>query len=524
MALTAALPAPARWLGLPAIGAALICALPALAVLGMSVWAVSIGRADLLDPQLAPAIAGTVILVIVGTLTATILGVSAAWLVSQYQFPGRDQWAWLLVLPLAAPAYVLAYAYGALTGPMGAVPVGLSGLTGAAFVYTIAFYPYVYLAARAAFTAQSVCAGEAARTLGANPMRALFRVSLPMAWPAIAAGAALAAMEIGADYGAAAYFGAQTLSTDLFRAWLSHDNLDQALVLAGLLLSGSVVFLAVERFARGKRAFAGGSIRWRTPTRPNLQGVGALAAFGFCAALVSLGLIIPAAWLVRLAAFAPPEGLGHLGAALFNTLWLAGVAAVVTLALAAAIAWGARQRFGFVGLAAASMGYAAPGAVMALGGLLAMGAAREWGLFGGLSAGAAFGMLIWIYAARFAAAGIGPMDAGLHAVTPNLVNAARSLGAWRWRRITAVEAPIAAPGVFAAALIVFVEALKELPATLILRPFDFDTLAVTAHAYAADDRLNAAAPPALLILAAGLGPVALLMRGLAKARAGAQSA
>jgi iron(III) transport system permease protein len=207
---------------------------------------------------------------------------------------------------------------------------------------------------------------------------------------------------------------------------------------------------------------------------------------------------------------------------LANTLTLSALGAGVALALAFIIALGARRTAGGIGMTAASIGYAAPGAVMALGGLMAMGVALDAGLVGGLGAMAAVAMLIWIYAARFAAAGVGPIAAGLNAATPNLIAAARTLGADRARRAITIEAPIAAPALLAAALMLFVEILKELPATLILRPFDFDTLAVVAHSYAADDRLNAAALPALLIFAAGLFPVMLLTRGIARARAGAR--
>jgi iron(III) transport system permease protein len=525
MALTPASAAPAfglkRW-SLAALAAALICATPALFVLAQAVAAVLTGRARLDEPQVAPALAGTVILVVVGTTAATLLGTVAAFLTSQCRFPGRGLLSWMLVLPLAAPAYVLAYAYGALTGPLGPFPIGLSGLIGAGFVYVIGFYPYAYLAARAAFALQSVCAVEAARSLGASSGQALMRVTLPLAWPAIGAGAALIGMEIAADYGAAAYFGAQTLSTDLFRAWYAHTNLDQALLLAGLLLSGALGLLLIERALRGQARAAGGSTRWRTPHPHALTGVAALAATGFCALLSGLGAVIPLCWLVRLAAFGPADQIDRLIGPLINSVGLAAAGAACAFVLAVVIARSARRHGGDLAASAGSIGYAAPGAVMALGGLMAMGLAADFGLAAGVGAAAALIMLIWIYAARFAAAGVGPIGAGLNAATPNLMAAARTLGAGRVRSVLQVEAPIAAPALLAAALLLFVEILKELPATLILRPFDFDTLAVIAHSYAADDRLNAAALPALLIVAAGLAPVIVLTRGIARARAGAR--
>jgi iron(III) transport system permease protein len=502
--------------------ATIVCAAPALAVLIQAGFVIAERGAALTDPLLLDAVWGTVALVVFGAAGATILGASAAWLISHCHFPGHGVLSWALVLPLAAPAYVLAYAYGALTGPLGPVPIGLSGGVGAVFVYTIAFYPYVYIAARAAFATQSVCAVEAARSLGASPWRALITITGPLAWPAIAAGAALCAMEISADYGAASYFGATTLSTAVFRAWNGHADTGLAVQIAAILLVGAGVLMLGERRLRGARAFSGGSTRWRETPSLILGGWKGLAASGFCIGLVMAGVGLPVVWLIRLAAFGPPDQWQTLLDPLGNTLVLATMAAIATLAVSALIAMHARRRFGNVAAAAATAGYAAPGAVMALGGLMVMAAAREAGLVGGLGAGLALLMLVWIYVARFAAAGVGPIDAALHAVTPRYVQAARTLGASRMRRLFAIETPIAAPGVIAAGLILFVEVLKELPATLILRPFDFDTLAVVAHQYASDDRLNAAALPALMILAAGLLPVMVMMKRLSKARAGAE--
>lgn len=525
-ALAPALRAPRHWDHVPwtqiVLGlAALVCALPAIAVLLQTGVGLANGAGGLDRGLMQESVLGSVFLILVGAGAATALGAAAALLVHGFHFPGRTIFSWLLVTPLAAPAYVLAYAYGGLTGPLGPVPLGLSGLTGAAFVYTLAFFPYAYLSTRAALAAQSVCAMESARSLGASPLRILWRITLPMAWPGIAAGAALAAMEIAADYGAAAYFGAQTLATGVFRAWYAHSNPALAIQIASILLVGAGALLLLERHLRGKRRFSGGSTRWRNPPATTLPLPLAAAASAFCAALVALGAVIPALWLMRLASYGPADQLYRLWGPMANTLGLGLVGTIATILIAGVIALGARGRNGGYALTVASIGYAAPGAVMALGGLMVMGAARDLGLVGGLGAAAALAMLIWIYAARFAAAGAGPMDAGLNAATANYLAAAQTLGANRVRRAIAVEAPIAAPSVMAAALIVFVEIIKELPATLILRPFDFDTLAVVTHSYAADDRLNAAALPALMIFAAGLAPVIVLTTGLARARAGA---
>ncbi len=510
--------------GLAVLGAlaGVVCAAPALLVIA---GAMAAGDAPV-PTFFWESVRGSLGLALVGGGAATVLGVVSAWLVAMCAFPGRSLFSWALILPLAAPGYVLAYAYAALTWAGGPLPFAVSGFWGAAFIYALAFYPYVYLAARAAFASQSVCALEAARSLGASPLAMAVKVAAPLAWPGVAAGAALAVMEILADFGVAQYLGASTLTTEVFRAWFSRAEPQAALQLASLLLTAAVALMALERVLRGRRGFAGGSARWRPLPRYRLTPIAAALAFVFCGSLLLLAVIAPLGWLIRLAALRPLSDLPLLAEPLMNALILAGGAALVTLPLAALLAAAARQsnplaaRFGQAGLFAAGMGYAAPGAVIALGALAAFAAAREAGLVGGLTGATAITALLWTYAARFAAPGAQPMEAGLARVSRSLGFAARTLGAGPARRFFAVDAPIAAPSVLAAALIVFVEALKELPATLILRPFNFDTLAVRAYAYASDERLPQAAAPALLIVLAGLLPVILLSTRIERARAG----
>jgi iron(III) transport system permease protein len=499
--------------------AALFCAAPTVAVI---VFALAPGDD-------APSVAGHLMreaaihslgLMAVGGGAAIMLGALSAWLVSLCAFPGRGAFEWLLVLPLAAPSYVLSYSYSSLTWAGGAIPFPVTGFWGAAFVYAVGLYPYVYLATRAAFVSQSVCALEAARTLGAPPLQAMWRVALPMARPGIVAGGALALMEIAADYGAAQHFGVTTMTTAIFRAWYAHGSPQAAMQLASLLLSAALVFLMVERWARGRAAFAGGSTRWRAPSRYRLPAAGAWGAFAGCAGLVAVGAVLPLGWLLRLALLHPP--VNDLLGPLANSLILAGAGAALTLVLAFAIAAAGRKARGVgkIALLSAGLGYAAPGAVIAMGALALFGAARQAGWVGGFGGALAIGALMWTYAARFAAAGVQPIDAGLTRLSKGLDASARTLGAPAWMRLWRVDLPIAAPSVAAAALILFVEILKELPATLILRPFDFDTLAVKAYAYASDERLIQAAAPSLLIALAGLAPILLITRGIAKTRAG----
>lgn len=523
MALTALAPAARLAVAWPRIAgalAAILCAAPVVAVLAQGLSGAPAGSGA--QDMIWRSVGGTLALVLFAGAAATVLGAGAAWLVTLCDFPGRRAFEWLLVLPLAAPAYVLAYAYGALTGPGGPIPVRLGGLWGAGLVYALGFYPYVYLSARAAFVSQSVCALEAARSLGAGPWRTFARIAAPLAWPGVAAGAALACMEIAADYGAAAYFGADTVTTGVFRAWFARGEPQLALQLASWLLLGALALLALERFARGRRGFAGGSSRWRPLPRTRLSTPTAISASIFCASLVTVGALLPLGWLLRLATFRPLDELSNIGAPLANTLALAGAGAALTLVLAAAIALAARHPGGRSGALAAAVGYAAPGAVTALGAFTLFGVARDAGWIGGLSGPLSFAALLWVYASRFAAAGAQPIEAGLTRVTRSMGEAARTLGAPSSRQLLAIELPIAAPGAIAGALIVFVDILKELPATLVLRPFDFETLATRAHSYAADDRLTQAAAPALLITLAGLAPVILLSRRLSRARAGAR--
>ncbi len=502
--------------------AALICAAPALAVIALALTRES--EARVATRLFSDAAFGTLGLVLVGGGASVLLGALSAWLVTLCKFPGRAAFEWLLALPLAAPLYVLAYAYTGLTWPGGVIDLPVRGFWGAAFVYALGAYPYVYLAARAAYASSSVCAMEAARTLGAGPRALFLRVAAPLAWPGIAAGGALAAMEIAADYGAAQHFGVTTIGTAVFRAWYDYSAPAIALKLAALLVGAAVLLLVVERRARGRRGYAGGSARWRPLPRYKLPDWAGWAACGFCAALVGLGALIPLAWFARLTFFGPDVDVAALGGALRNSLILAAAGAAVTLILSFAVAASARGRgwAGRAALLAANAGYAAPGAVIALGAISLFALAREAGLIGGMGATLSLIALMWAYAARFAAAGAQPIEAGLTRLSNGVDNAARTLGASAVKRLLRVDLPIALPSVAAAALIVFVEILKELPATLILRPFNFDTLAVRAYSYASDERLHQAGAPALLITLAGIAPILLLTRAMTRARAGAR--
>lgn len=518
-----------------AIAAALLAIAPLVAVV---VLALRPAEATISAGLLARYAADTAALAAAVGVGSAALGAGAAWLVVMHRFPGRSVFEWALALPLAAPAYALAYAYADLFDVAGPIQTALRGagldasflqvrsLPGAALILTTALYPYVYLTARAAFLNQSVCALEAARTLGCTAGEAFRRVALPLARPAIAAGAALAVMETLADYGAVAHLGVGTLTTGVVRAFASYGSVEAAARLSLALLGAAALLLWVERLGRAGEVYATSSARWRALARVPLSRPAGWAATAFCAGLLVAALLLPAAWLAYKALSASPD-LPRLVRAAAASLGLAGAACVITTALALVIAFGSRARLGGWALPArlASLGYAAPGVVIAVG---LLGPAtliwRAEGALGGapaLGVVVALGLLLYAYTARLTAAALEPLDAGLARVTPSMERAARMLGESEAGTLRRIHAPLARGALWTAALLVFVDVLKELPATLILRPFDFDTLAILAANYAADERLGQAAWPALMLVALAIGPMVVLSRRIGRSRPGA---
>ncbi len=463
------------------------------------------------DVLLTDMVLTTLFLVGVSATLATILGTGLAWLVTAYAFKGRSVLVWALALPLAIPAYVSAYAWGDF--------LGVRGFGVAVLVYVSTLYPYVYLAARAAFEAQSVCALEASRMLGAGAWRRFMTIALPMARAAIVAGAALAALEMASDYGAADHLGVQTLTIGVFKAWFSMGDIAGAARLSLVLLVGVLALVWIERHWR-RGIVAGGSSRWRTPSRFRLQGTKGLCAWAVCVGVFCVAFIIPIGHLIGLG-FRDGAPGRQLTQPLLATAFLCVIGACLTLVIAAISAFVARssQQAGQVVRTAALAGYATPGAVTALG-ILAALASIGHGAAAALAGPVAILGLCFAYCARFTAAGLEPLSAGLEKSTRSMREAASTMGSPPFKRFLRLEAPLAAPSAFAAALIVAVEIAKELPATTILRPFGLDTLALRAHNYAADERLGAAAWPALAIVALALIPTLIFSQGLSKSRAG----
>lgn len=493
---------------------------------GVVAAALDPGEAAIAPREVARYAATTAGLVVLVAGIAGGFGAIAAWLVALHRFPGRGLFSWALALPLAAPAFAVAYGYADLldvAGPVQTVlraqfgfelPLRLRSLWGAAFVLGLAFYPYTYLTLRAALESQADQAVEAARTLGAGPWRAFSTVALPMAWPAVAAGLSLTVMETLADYGAVKFLSVQTLTTGVVRAWSVYGSPGAAARFALPLLGAAALLIWIERTTRGGRQFAAAG--GQRPFQPiHLTGAAAFGASLFCTLLLVLALLLPAAWLAISALQIEPQWSRLIPAAV-RTVTLGTVGAVATVGLAVLLAL-TLPRLGPVARSV-SLGYATPGAVMAIG-LLAP-AAVVWSLVPGAAAGFGWGLalLIYAYAARLTAAALEPVEAGLDRAGPAMVGAARLLGRSEAGAAFGVRLPVARGAVFTALLIVFVDVLKELPATLILRPFDFDTLAVLASNYAQDERLAQAGPPSLMIILLALPGVVWLSRRMADPR------
>ena len=479
-----------------------------------------------------------------------VIGSSTAWLVTMYRFPGRRILSWALLLPLAVPGYVLAFVItdqleyagpvqGALREAFGWTSARdywfpeIRSLGGAALVLSLVLYPYVYLLARAAFIEQCFCLFEASRTLGRGPARSFLSVALPMARPGVAVGTALALMETLNEFGTVDFFAVPTFTAGIFDVWLNMDSPAGASQLAIALVVFTLALLAVERRARRRgRVHATTTQVRRLPEYPLSRGAGA-AAFAWCALPVLLGFGLPAAVLAGYAiefheAALAREYLAFAG----NSLRLALAAAVVTTALGLVLAYGVRlsRRPGMRGLAeAATVGYAVPGAVLAIGLLYPFGAfdnavdalfRAHFGVSTGLLLSGTVAGLVLGYSARFLSLSYRTLDAGLERITPSMDGASRTLGSGPGAALRRVHLPLVRPSLLVAALLVFVDTMKELPLTLLMRPFDYETLATFVYQLASDELLEECALGALTIVAAGILPVAVISRIITRSRPG----
>jgi len=466
-------------------------------------------------------------------LAVAVLGLGTAATVTLFDFPGRRTAEWALLLPLAMPAYVVAYAYTdyfQFAGPAqtwlrdtfgwrGRVLPEVRSWGGAVWVFAFTLYPYVYLLARTALSERAATLMEAARLLGAPLSRRLREIALPLARPAVAAGVALALMETLADYGVSSYFGIQTFTTGIYKAWLVMDNRVAAAQLALLLLVTVAVLLALERRAQRRRRFAmarGTDRQGSEYRRVRLMGHGRVLAWLICGVPVLAGFGAPTFFMLRpLWAGWADVNLGAFGLWTWHSVRLGAVSAMLAVVAAVALAFAQRRRHDAatrVAVQIVGLGYAVPGAVVVVGLLLPWMALQawqpHWGVGGCLTA-TSLG-LVWAYLVRFTAVALQSVQSGYARLPASMDDSARTLGVAGWRLLARVHAPLLRQPVLAAGLLVFVDVMKELPATLVLRPFDSDTLAVMAYQLARDERLGEAALPALTLVAAGLLPVILL--------------
>lgn len=535
-----------RPLGFAAGGLAVLVMLPLAAVVMLALGG---GGGDAWAHLAATGLAGYVwnsialmLLVGVGVIA---LGVGSAWLTALCEFPGRIWLQAALVLPLALPGYVIAYAYTDFLQFSGPVQTGVRALAGmdgvawkaagfwfpevrslpgAAAMFVLVLYPYVYLPVRVAFAASGANLTEAARTLGHAPRSAFFRIALPLARPAIAGGVALALMETLADFGAVSYFGVDTFTAGIYKAWFGLGDKGVAARLACLLMLFTLSLLWLERAGRGRARYASASLR-QGAVAFRFDGWRGAAAFAAAALPAVLGFLAPVLILARLA-WREIDGVAwdRFARQAANSTQVGLATAAVAVCAALIVAYSARgdRRLAWLSRMT-SLGYAVPGAVIAVGILVPLAGFDNWldalvrehfGVRTGLLVTGSIAGLVFACVVRFLAVAQGNVEAGLARVTTSMDDASRAMGLTAMQTLLRVHAPLLVKSLMIAALLVFVDSIKELPATLVLRPFNFDTLATHAYTLAKDERLGEAAWPCLAIVLVSLGPVVLLSRAL----------
>lgn len=482
----------------------------------------------------------------------TVIGTSTAWLVTMCRFPGSRVFEWALLLPLAVPGYVLAFVITDQLEYAGNVQVFLRDIfgwtrpqdywfpeirsvTGAICVLTLVLYPYVYLLARAAFLEQSVSALEVARTLGKSSWGSFFSIALPLARPAIVVGVMLALMEVLNDFGTVDYFAVQTFTVGIFDVWLNMNSTGGAAQLSTVLLAFVLVLIVLERTARGGKKFHNTSMKYSELPSYRLRGKHAVGAFLACAAPVIFGFVLPASVLAHYALQFYEETLAaDYFRFVANSLTLSMSAAFVAVIIGLFLAYAVRLSPGpavKIAARAASIGYAIPGAILAVGVLWPLGALDSMismlGDYAGLAIGAVMAgtivPILYGYLVRFLALAYGAAESSLDKVTPNMDGAARTLGATPFEALKSIHYPLMRGSLMTAGILVFVDCMKELPLTIILRPFNFDTLATFVYQYASDELIEESALGALTIVGAGIIPVILLSVTITRSRPGSSS-
>jgi iron(III) transport system permease protein len=533
-----------------ALAVAAAIAVPLVAVVWLALFPSDDIWPHLMTTVLPRYVRTTLLLVLGVAITTLIVGVAAAWLVTLCRFPGQRFLQWALLLPLAMPAYVVAYVYTDLleyAGPVQAILRDtfawtsprqywfpeIRSLGGAVAMLSLVLYPYVYLLARAAFIEQSVCVLEVSRTLGRGPWASFFRVALPLARPAIVVGVSLVMMEALNDFGTVQHFAVATLTAGVYDIWLNMSSTSGAAQLSLMMLAFVIVLLTMERLARRGRRFHHTTGRYRQLPSYRLKGARACAAGLVCTLPILFGFVLPAAVLVLYTTRAALDSFdGRFTEYLLNSLTLSATAALLTLGVGLLLAYAARIGRGPV-LAAATrfsgIGYALPGALLAVGIIVPFAAfdngldqvmRHTFGISTGLLLSGTLVALAFGFTVRFLALSLGACEAGLAKVTPGMDAAARSLGLGPLRMLARVHLPIIRASLLTAAILVFVDGMKELPMTVLLRPFNFETLATHVYRYASHEQFEQSAAGALAIVAFGMLPVVLLSKTIRRGRPG----
>ena len=503
----------------------------------------------LVDTVLADYLFNTVMLMIGVSLGTLSMGIICAWLTSLCQFPGKNLFSWTLLLPLAMPAYIIAYTYTGMfdfAGPVQTQIRDWSGwgygdyyfpevrsLGGAMAMLSLVLYPYVYLLARAAFLEQSICVIEVSRTLGCSVWSSFYRVALPLARPAIVAGLSLALMETLADYGTVSYFGLGVFTTGIFRTWFGLGDGAAAAKLAAILLLFVIALVAIERWSRHRAKYHHATNRYRQLPQYRLTGFRALFAFVGCLLPLLFGFLLPAfqlgLWAIDTYAIMIDASFIKLT---LNTIMLGLSTAVLAVLLALFLAYGKRvlsSKLVTASVRVVATGYALPGTIIAVGVIIPLAwfdntldayMRDHFGYSTGLLLSGTLFAVMFAYLVRFLAVSIQSVESGLSKIRLSMDEASRSMGYKPVETLFKVHLPLMKGSVLTALLIVFVDVTKELPATLILRPFNFNTLAVRAFELASDERLADSSTAALMIVVVGLIPVILLSKSISSSRAG----
>lgn len=533
------------WL-LSTVVVALLISIPVLTVLSSVFVPSSEVWLHLKSTVLAEYVINSLLLVVGVSIGALLIGVTTAWLISVCDFPGRKTFSWLLLLPLAFPPYIIAYTYTGLLDFAGPVQTSMRemfdwsygdywfpeirSLSGAITMLSLVLYPYIYLLTRTAFSEQSTSFREASHILGIGLRKTFLKAALPLARPAIIAGLTLVVMETLADYGTVHYFGIPTFTTGIFRTWFGLGDRVAATQLASLLLLCVFLIIIFERYTRQSAKYQNLSStqkKWRYP----LSGTKALLAILICAIPVLFGFIVPAIQLFIWAVKTAPDIINNSFYELvFNTIKLALIVAFIVVAVATFLSYGKRVSSHFAvpyTVNISTMGYAVPGIIIAVGVLLPFAwfdnaldtwLTNKFGISSGLLLTGTLAALVFAHVVRFMAIGLNSVDASLAKIHRSVDDAAQLLGHKTLDRFFNVHLPLIRSGVLTAALLVFVEVIKELPATLVMRPFNFNTLAVRTYELASDERLADSACSALLIVAVGILPILILNRSISKTR------